>query len=44
MSGYIQEQHLYTAHCPDCPWWGTETTNEAEAEEELSSHERDEHR
>jgi hypothetical protein len=43
MSAHVEEQHLYTPACPDCPWWGSETTNEAEAEEEADQHDREQH-
>lgn len=43
VSGYIEEEHFYTAHCPDCPWWGSQTTSESEAEEELNNHDREHH-
>lgn len=40
MTAYVEEQHLYTPTCPDCAWWGSETTNEADAEEEATQHDR----
>lgn len=43
MTAWVDSEIIFTPQCAECVWYGDETGDESQAEEEAEQHDRDKH-